>query len=114
MIFRYNLEFYMTPVHATKTEIVNRADVDVLSLDELKSAYIQCAEWLHARGPYIEKPDPRLAIAAFQKWRGKVVRLLDGHCVNVDQNTFLYCSMNAGGTGKTHVSFFERLKSSEA
>jgi hypothetical protein len=110
MISRYNLAFYMAPVHATKDEIVDRTDVDVLTLDELKDAYKQCAEWLHARGPYIETPDPKLALAAFQKWRGKVVRLLDGHRVNVDENTFLYCSMNAGGTGQTHVSFFERLK----
>jgi hypothetical protein len=108
IISKYNPDFYMTPVHATQTNIEDRRDVDVLTLDELKAAYSRCGDWLHAKGPYREKSNPREDLGAFRLWRGKIVRLLDGHRVRIDDRTFLYCSMNAAGTGKTHVSVFVR------
>jgi hypothetical protein len=109
LIKRYNADFYMHPVIATKTEITDRLDVDVLTLDELKTAYHTCADWLHAKGAYGDHPEPQAALDAFRNWRGKVVRLLDGHRVKIDEHTFLYCSMNAAGSGKTHVSIFGRV-----
>jgi hypothetical protein len=108
LIRKYNSDFYMAPVRATQTNIEDRHDVDILTLDELKAAYMRCADWLHAKGPYREKNNPRDNLEAFRLWRGKVVRLLDGHRVRIDDRTFIYCSMNAGGTGKTHVSIFVR------
>jgi hypothetical protein len=109
LIKRYNAEFYMYPVKATKTEITDRIGVEVLTFAELKAAYNTCGNWLHAKGPYGNRPEPQAALDAFQSWRGKVVRLLDGHRVKIDKNTFLYCSMNAAGSGKTHVSIFSRI-----
>lgn len=109
LIKRYNADFYMHPVNATKTEITDRLDVDVLTLNELKVAYYKCADWLHAKGPYGDHPEAQAAVNAFRSWRGKVVRLLDGHRVKIDENTFLYCSMNAAGSGKTHVAIFGRM-----
>jgi hypothetical protein len=108
LIAKYNPDFYMAPVHATQTNIEDRHDVDILTLDELKVAHKRCGDWLHARGPYRDKNNPKEDLDAFSLWRGKVVRLLDGHRVRIDDHTFIYCSMNAGGTGRTHVSIFVR------
>jgi len=108
LITRYNPDFYMVPVRATKTDIEDLTDIDAFTLDELKAAYRASSGWLHARGPYGDSPDTKLALAAFRDWRVKIVRLLNSHRVKIDGGTFLYCSMNAGGTGKTHVAIFVR------
>ena len=108
IISQYNPNFYMAPVHATQTNIEDRDDVDILTLDELKLAYNRCGDWLHAKGPYRDKNNPTEDLDAFRLWRGKIVRLLDGHRVRIDDHNFIYCSMNAAGTGKTHVSIFVR------
>jgi hypothetical protein len=108
LIGRYNPDFYMAPVYATETNIEDRHDVNILTLDELKLAYNRCGDWLHAKGPYRDKANPTEDLSAFRVWRAKVVGLLDGHRVRIDDQTFIYCSMNAGGTGKTHVSIFAR------
>jgi len=110
IIKRYNHDFYMCPVNATKTAIDDRVDVDVLTLNELKAAYKTCGDWLHAKGPYGDRPEPQAAVDAFQVWRGKVVRLLNAHRVRIDERTFLYCTMNAAGSGRTHVSIFGRME----
>jgi hypothetical protein len=108
LIGKYNPDFYMAPVYATKTSIENRNDVDILTLDELKAAYKKCGDWLHAKGPYRDKANAIEDLNSFRLWRTKVAGLLDGHRVRIDHQTFIYCSMNAGGTGKTHVSIFVR------
>jgi hypothetical protein len=110
MIARYNTDFYMTPVHATKDEIKDRVDVEVFSLDELKRSYTTCGQWLHAKGPYQDSLNAERAIASFKVWRTKIVGLLNAHRVRIDADTFLYCTMNAAGTGKTHVSVFGKLE----
>jgi hypothetical protein len=109
LIRRYNEDFYMHPVNATEESIEDKVGVDVLTLSELKAAYNFCGDWLHAKGPYGKPPESATTLAAFRKWRGKIVRLLDGHRVRIDAETFLYCSMNAAGTGRTHVNIFSQV-----
>jgi hypothetical protein len=108
LITKYNPHFYMCPVDATKFAIDDRLNVDVLTLDELKAAYKTCGGWLHAKGPYGDQPEPQAALNAFGIWRGKIVRLLNAHRVKIDDRTFLYCAMNAAGSGRTHISIFGR------
>jgi hypothetical protein len=106
MISRYNPDFFMHAVIATPTHIHDRNDLDVLTMDELKAAYVSCGEWLHAKGPYRDVVDPQKALASFRLWRNKIVNLLNAHRVTIDDSTFLYCAMKGRSTGRTHVSIF--------
>jgi hypothetical protein len=69
------------------------------------------SEWLHARNPYAELPDPSEAVDELRAIIQSIIRLLEHHSVQlVDRDFVLNCLMHGSEDGLVHVAAFQRLR----